>query len=74
MFELDSEDSDEIDINQTYGSPVFSPDIQTESDNYVDEIFSSSLMPESSDPIDVGLANDIFDYTSSLPSTSYLFI
>ena len=41
-----------------------------ESDNNVDEIFSSSLMPESSDPIDVGLANAISDYTSSLSSIS----
>ena len=66
MLELDSEDSDEIDISQIYGNPVFSPDIQTESDNNVDDIFSSSIMSESSDPIDNGLTNAISDCNSSL--------
>ena len=69
MFELDSEDSDEMDMSLTYG-PVFSPDIQTKSDNNVNDIFSSSIMSESSDPIYVGLTNAISDCNSSLPSTS----
>ena len=55
MLALDSEDSDEINISQIYGNPVFSPDIQTESDNNVDDIFFSIIMSESSDPNDGGL-------------------
>ena len=60
VLALDSEeeDSDGVNISEIYGNPVFSPYLQTEIDNNVDDTSSSSNMSKSSDPPSTSSNND----------------